>query len=93
MVGVCGKGHLGVSVFVGQCLLRERVVEGGGLYGYFREKGLPMSVQECLEEFHRGCADYFSWQFVPKLNSPNGEGVLAISGTTSLLVGLIGVAE
>ncbi len=67
-------------------------MEGGGLYGHFREKGLPMRVQGCLEGFQRGCADYLSWQFVPKLNSPNGESVLAISGTTPLLVELIGVA-
>ncbi len=59
-MGVCGKGHLGVSLYVGQCVLREFVVGGGGLYGYFGEQGLPVGVQECLEGFHRGCDDYLS---------------------------------
>ncbi len=80
---VCGKSHLGVSFYVGQFVLREWVVRAGGLYGYFMEQELPVSVQECLEGFHRGCVDYFSRQFVPKWDSPNGESVLATAGTTS----------
>ncbi len=32
-------------------MLREWVVEGGGLYGYFGEQGLPAGIQECLERF------------------------------------------
>ncbi len=31
-------------------------------------------------------------QFIPKLDNPNGEGVLATASTTSLLVDIIGVA-
>ncbi len=48
--------------------------------------------RECLQGFYRGCVDYLSRQFVPKWDSPNGEGELATAGTTSLLVELIGVA-
>ncbi len=51
-----------------------------------------MGTQECLEKFHRGCVDYFSRQFVPKCESPNGEGELATARTASLLVELVGVA-
>ncbi len=64
---------------------------GGGLDGYFREQGLPVGIQECLERFHRGCVDYLSRQFVPKWDSPNGEGELATARTASLLVELVGV--
>ncbi len=46
-------------------MLREWVVEGGGLYGYFGEQGLPAGIQECLERFHRRSVDYLSRQFVP----------------------------
>ncbi len=35
---VDGKGHLGVS----RCVLREWVVRGGGLDGYFGDQGLPV---------------------------------------------------
>ncbi len=72
-------------------MLREWVVEGGGLYRYFREKGQPV-VQECLEGFHRRCVDYLSRQFVPKWDSPNGEGELATARPASLLVELECVA-
>ncbi len=91
VVGVCGKGHLSVF-YVCQCVLREWGTRGGGLDGYFREQGLPVGVQECLEGCHRGCADYLSRQFVPKWDSPNGESVLVTARTASLLVELIGVA-
>ncbi len=67
---------------------REWVVEGGGLYGYFREQGLQVGVQECLEGFHRRCVDYLSRQFISQWD----ESVLATAGTISLLVKLIGVA-
>ncbi len=65
---------------------------GGGLDGYFGEQGLPVGIQECLERFHRGCVDYLSQQFVPKWDSPNGEGELAKARATFLLVELVGVA-
>ncbi len=40
-VGYVGRA-IKVGVFyVGQCVLRERVVGGSGSYGYFREQGLP----------------------------------------------------
>ncbi len=55
-------------------MLREWVVDGGGLYRYFGEQGLPAGIQECLERFHRRCVDYLSRQFVPKWDCPNGEG-------------------
>ncbi len=42
--------------------------------------------------FHRGCVDHLNRQFVPKRDSPNGEGELATARTTSLLVELAGVA-
>ncbi len=87
------KGHFGCEVFyVGRCVLREWVVGGSGLYGYFGEQGMPVGIQECLERFHRGCAGCPSRQFVPKWNSPNGEGELATARTTSLLMELVGVA-
>ncbi len=38
---VYGKGHKDVSFCVGGCVLREWVVEEGGLDGYFGEQGLP----------------------------------------------------
>ncbi len=60
--------------------------------GTSEKKGLPVGIQEYLERFHRGCVDYLSQQFVPKRSSPNGEGELATARTTSLLVGLVGVA-
>ncbi len=66
VVGVCGKGHLGMFFFVGRCVLREWVVRGGGLDGCFGEQGLLVGIQEYLERFHRGCVDYLSRQFVPK---------------------------
>ncbi len=66
VVRVSEKGRLGVSFCVGRCVLREWVVGGGGLAGYFGEQGLPAGIQECLERFHRGCVDYLSRQFVPK---------------------------
>ncbi len=73
-------------------MLREWVVGGGGLDGYFGEQGLPVGIQECRERFHRRCVDYLSRQFVPKWDSPNGEGELATARTASLLVKLVGVA-
>ncbi len=89
---VYGKGHLGASFCVGRCVLREWVVGGGRLYGYFGEQGLPVGIQECLERFHRRCVDYLSRQFVPKWDSPNGEGELSTAPTASLLVKLECVA-
>ncbi len=70
-------------------MLREWVVEGGGLDGYFGEQRLPVGIQECLERFHRGYVDYLSRQFVPEWDSPSGEGVLATARTASLLVELV----
>ncbi len=64
---VYGEGHKGVSFCVGGCVLRECVVEGGGLYGYFGEQGLPAGIKECLERFHRRSVDYLSRQFVPNV--------------------------
>ncbi len=61
---------------------------GGGLDGYFGEQGLPAGIQEGLERFHRRCVDYLSRRFVPKWDSPNGEGKLATARTASLLVNL-----
>ncbi len=46
-----------------------------GLDGYFRERGLPVGVQERLEGFHQGCIDSFSRKFVPKWDSPKSENV------------------
>ncbi len=79
-------------IYVGRCVLREWAVGGGGLDGYFGEQGLPVGIQECLERFHRRCVDYLRRQFVPKWDSPNGEGELAMACTASLLVELVGVA-
>ncbi len=77
---------------MGGCALREWVVGGGGLDGYFGEQGLPVGIQEWLGGFHRGCVDYLSRQFVPKWDSPNCEGELTTARTASLLVELVGVA-
>ncbi len=76
---------------MGRCVLKEWAVGGGGLDGYFGEQVLR-DIQEYLERFHRGCVDYLSRQFVPKWQSPNGEGELATARTTSLLVELECVA-
>ncbi len=81
-----------MKFYVGRCVLREWVVRGGGLDWYFGEQGLPVGIQECLERVHRGFADYLSRQFVPKWDSPNGEGELATVRTASLLVELECVA-
>ncbi len=40
VVWVYGNGHKGVNFCVGRCVLREWVVEGGGLDGYFGEQEL-----------------------------------------------------
>ncbi len=45
-MGVYGKGHFGASFYVGRCVLRECVVRGGGLDGYFGEQGLSVGIQE-----------------------------------------------
>ncbi len=55
------RGYMGrviwVQVFyVGRCVLREWVVRGGGLDGYFGEQELLVG----LERFHRGCVEYLS---------------------------------
>ncbi len=89
-MGVFANGHLSMSCYVGQCVLWEWVMGRGGLHGYFREQGQPVSIQECLEGCHRGCVDYPSRQFVPKWDSPNLESVLASAGTAYLFVELIG---
>ncbi len=81
-----------MSFCVGRCVLREWLVRGGGLNGYFGEQGLPVGIQECLERFQRGGVDYLSRQFVPKWDSPNCEGEFATAHTASLLVELVGVA-
>ncbi len=91
-VWVYGKGYLGASFCVGRYVLREWVVGGGGLDGYFGEQRLPVGIQECLERFHRGCMDYLSRQYVSGWDSPNGEGELATVHTASLLVELECVA-
>ncbi len=65
-MGVGRNGHSDVSFYVGRCVQGEWVVGGGGLNGHFREQGLLVGIQECLERFHRGCVDYLSRQFVPK---------------------------
>ncbi len=92
VVWVYGKGHWGVSFCVGRWVPREWVVGGGGLDGYFGEQGLPAGIQECLERFHLRCVDYLSRQFVPKWDSPDGDGELATARTASLLVELECVA-
>ncbi len=38
VVGVYGTGHLGEFFYMGRCVLREWVVSGGGLDGYFGEQ-------------------------------------------------------
>ncbi len=51
---------------MGLCMLSECVMGGRGLDGYFGEQGVPVGNQERLKNFHRGCVDYISLQFVPK---------------------------
>ncbi len=77
---------------MGRCVLREWVVRGDGLDGYFGEQRLPVGIEECLERFQRGGVDYLSRQFVPKWDRPNCEGELATACRASLLVKLVGVA-
>ncbi len=60
VVWVYGKGRKGVNFCVCRCVLRECVVGGGGLDGYFGEQGLPAGIHEGLERFHRRCVDYLS---------------------------------
>ncbi len=73
-------------------MLREWVVGGDGLDGYFGEQGLPAGIQVCLERFHRRCVDYLSRRFGPKWDRPNGEGELVTARIASLLVELECVA-
>ncbi len=59
------RGYMGRVIwvwvfYVGRCVLREWVVGGGELDGYFGEQGLPLGIQEFLERFHRGDVDYLS---------------------------------
>ncbi len=61
--------------------------------GYSRTFGNRDCQRDYLERFHRGCFDYLNRQFVPKWDSPNGEGELATARTALLLVGLECVAE
>ncbi len=70
----------------------EWVVRGRRLDGKFGSKGLPVGIQECLKRFYGGCVDYLSRQFLPKWDSPNGEGELSTVRTTILLIKLVGVA-
>ncbi len=59
VVGVYGKGLVGVSFLLGSTCAEG----GGGLDGYFGEQGLPVGIQECLGRFHRGCFDYLHLKF------------------------------
>ncbi len=45
---------------MGQCVLKEWIVGGGGLDVYFGEQGLSAGIQKCLERFHRGYDDYLN---------------------------------
>ncbi len=91
VVGACGKANLCVSFYVGQFVLGECVVGGGGLDRSFGEQGPPVGVQECLDGFHRRCVDYLSRQLVPKWESPIGERELTTAGAWNLLMELISV--
>ncbi len=51
VVWVYGKGHWGVSFCVGRCVLREWVVGGGGLDGYFGGQGLSAGTKSALKDF------------------------------------------
>ncbi len=60
-MGECGKGHLGVSFLrVSMDAVGNFFLLGCGLDGYFREQGLPLDIQECLERFHSERVDYLS---------------------------------
>ncbi len=52
-----------------RCVLKEWVVRGGGLDGYFGEQELPAGIKECLERFHGRCVNYLSRQCVLKWGS------------------------
>ncbi len=79
-----GKGFLGVSFFTW-----VDVCWGNGLWEEVGKMGTSGN-RNChwAPRFHRGCVDYLSRQFVPKLDSPNAESLLATVDTTSLLVEL-----
>ncbi len=51
VVRVCGKGQLDVRFYVGQCVLREWIVGGDGLYGYFWEQGRHWASRSVLKDF------------------------------------------
>ncbi len=51
MVRVCGKGQLDVRFNVGQCVLREWIAGGDGLYGYFWEQGRHWASKSFLKDF------------------------------------------
>ncbi len=53
--GYMGRAVWVLVLYVGQWVVREWVVGGCGLDGYFGEQGLPAGIQEYLERFHRGC--------------------------------------
>ncbi len=49
VVGVYGRGHLGVGFYVGRCVLSEWIVRRRRLGGCFGEQGLPVGIQEQLQ--------------------------------------------
>ncbi len=86
------EGSFGCGFFyMGQCVLGEWVVGGGVLYGYFREQGLLVGVQEGLEEFHRGCVDYLGDMFKvwPGKNLYNGRKIRG-GGVRAAIVRVLG---
>ncbi len=51
VVGVYENGHLGVSFYVGRCVLREWIVGGGGLVGYFGNRDCQWASRSVLKDF------------------------------------------
>ncbi len=90
-VGRCGYVGRVVWVCLGEvvCVLREWF----GLDGYFWTQGLSVGMQECLERFHRRCADYLNRQVISKSDSPNCEREFATTGTKSRMVEHVGMTS
>ncbi len=65
-------------------MLREWVVKGGGLDGYFGEQGLPVGVQSQLECFYGWSVHDLLLQLVPARVYSNAERMLSGTSLTPL---------
>ncbi len=86
------EGSLGYEFLRGSTCAEEMGCGRRWVRRVLRGTGTARGFKECLGRFHRRCVDYLSRQFLPKWDSPNGEGELATTRIASLLVELECVA-